>query len=90
MTSTTGTLEMPEWFQHLAKNITIHLNPYQHFGSGWGECDGNTVTCHVTTLGQWHVLIMADRKDECAMMCPQECEYIPAPPVDSGESPFPV
>ena len=35
MTSTSGTLEMPDWFQDLAKNVTIHRNPYQHFGSGW-------------------------------------------------------
>ena len=60
------------------------------FGSGWGECVGNTVDLHVTTLGQWHVLVMADRKDECAMTCPQEVEYIPQAQDDSGESPFPV
>ena len=90
MTSSSGTLQLQDWFQSLAKNTTVHLNPYQHFGSGWGECAGNIVDLHVTTLGQWHVLIVADRKDECATTCPQEVEYIPAPPDDSGEPPFPV
>ena len=90
MQSTTETLEMPDWFQHLAKNVTVSLNPHKHFGSGWGECQGNTVELHTTTLGQWHVLIMADRNDAAATSCPQEVEYIEQPPDISGDPPFPV
>jgi len=85
MTSTTATFEMPDWFEHLSKDVIVMVTPYQHFGSGWGEAEGNTIEIHVTTLGKWHVLITAQRADHCATtMCPQEIEYIPAEPNDNN------
>ena len=79
MNSTTMTFEMPDWFTYLTTDVHVMITPYQHFGSGWGECIGNTIELHTTTLGKWHVLITAARKDECVKMCPQEIEYIPKP-----------
>ena len=66
MTSSTQTVEMPEsWFPHIATDVCVHLSPFKHFGSGWGELeeDGHTITLHTTTLGQWHVLLTAVRND---------------------------
>jgi len=81
MTSTMETIEMPSWFSHLTKDVIVQVTPYQHFGSAWGECNGNTIELHATTLGKWHVLITGARKDDCAVnYCPQEVEYVPAPP----------
>ena len=81
MTSTTQSYDMPDWFQHLVKEPIVMVTPFKHFGSAWGEVEGNTVTIHVTTLGQWHVLLTGGRKDHCAtMVCPQEVEYVPSPP----------
>ena len=89
MTSTTETIEMPSWFSHLTKDVIVQVTPYQHFGSAWGECNGNTIELHATTLGKWHVLITASRKDDCAVNhCPQEVEYIPKEPEDPPP-PFP-
>ena len=47
------------------------MTPYKHFGSGWGEveADGYTVTLHVSTLGQWHILLTAVRNDESGREC---------------------
>ena len=91
MTSTTQSYEMPDWFQHLVKDPIVMVTPFKHFGSGWGEVEGNTVTIHVTTLGQWHVLLTGGRKDHCAtMVCPQEVEYVPSPPMQVPQvNPFP-
>ena len=77
MTSTNETLQMPDWFSHLAKDVTVYMNPFQHFGSGWGECVGNAIELHATTLGKWHVLIIANRNDQAANACDPAVEYVP-------------
>lgn len=84
MTSTNETLQLPDWFSHLAKDVTIHMTPFEHFGSAWGRCVGKAIEVHSTTLGKWHVLILANRNDDCTNMCPQEVEYIPDAPPDNG------
>jgi len=45
MTSTTQTINMPEsWFPYLVSDVCIHMNPFKHFGSGWGEMlDGSSI-----------------------------------------------
>ncbi len=78
MTATTGTVELPSYFEHLAKDPICMCTPFQHFGSGWAEVDGNTVTVHVTTLGLWHILVTASRKDAAAEGCERAVEFTPA------------
>ncbi len=88
MESTTATLEMPTWFKHIAKDVIIQVTPFMHFGSAYGQLleDGVTIKVHATTVGKWHVLITAARKDPCAVcQCPREIEYkgtniVPEPP----------
>ena len=77
MAATTQTLEMPSWFEHLVKDPIVMVTPFQHFGSAWGECDGNTVTIRARTLGKWHVLTTASRNDDASRSCAQEIEYTP-------------
>ena len=77
-------LIMPDWFQHLAKNVLVFCTGYKHHGTAWGEqdeIDPNVI--HVTTSrgGIYNVMLTADRNDHCATsMCPQEMEYTPSPP----------
>jgi len=79
MNATTATFEMPDWFTHLTKDAIVMATPSGHFGSAYGDCNGNTVEIHATTLGKWHVLITASRNDMCATtMCPQDVEYTPS------------
>ena len=91
MTSSRTTIEMPSWFSSLVKDVTVHVTPYRHFGSGWGDCIGNTIEVYTTTLGQWHIQILACRADEHAMCCDQLVEFIPVqPPQNESGSPFPT
>ncbi len=75
---------MPDWFQHLAKNVLVFCNGYKHHGTAWGEQDElEPNVIHVTTSrgGIYNVMVTADRNDHCATtMCPQEVEYTPSPP----------
>ena len=52
MTSTTQTINMPEsWFPYLVSDVCIHMNPFKHFGSGWGGMlDGDRIRLHVSTI----------------------------------------
>ena len=77
MEASTQTFQMPDWFTHLAKDVVCMVTPFKHFGSGWGEVleDKKTIEVHVTTLGSWHVLILASRSDMCAMCCGLDVEY---------------
>ena len=75
-TSTSASIEMPNWFQHLCKDVIIFVTPKGHFGSGWAEYNNNRIDLKVSTTGSWHLLITAARKDHCATHeCPQEVEY---------------
>ncbi len=71
-----ATFLVPAWFQHLAKDVIVHVTPFKHFGSAWGELldDGLSIQMHATTRGQWNVLITASRKDAFTSCCPQEIE----------------
>ena len=89
MTSTNETLQMPDWFSYIAKDVTIHMTPFEHFGSAWGRCEGNTIELHSTTLGKWHVLIMANRNDAAANECDPAVEYIPSTQTPTTDGAFP-
>ena len=77
--ASTITIEMPDWFKHLVKNVIVFCSPYKHFGSAWGEYIGdNNIDVHTSKGGVYNILITADRDDHCAStMCPQEIEYEP-------------
>ena len=87
-------LQMPSFFKHLCTDVLCFSSPVHHFGLTWAaqdEDDGNQIIVGASRDGIYNVLVTARRNDECATtMCPQEVEYIPAQPDDSGESPFPV
>ena len=88
MNTTSETFNMPDWFKHLTKDVIVFVTPFKHFGSAWGECVDNELHIHVTTKGQWNVLITASRNDPCSnVMCPQEVEYTTVAPIIDEETP---
>ena len=85
---------MPDWFQHLAKDVICYSSPAgHHFGLSWAEQDRenpNQIAVGVSKDGIYNVLVTAARADHCAMtMCPQEVEYIPTAP-EAAPQPFPT
>ena len=75
MSSTTMSFEMPSYYRYLVKDVTVFCSPSMHFGSAWGSYADGTVTVHSSTLGAWHILLMATRNDECALQCDRRIEY---------------
>ena len=77
MTHSTQTFDLPEYFDDLTSDPIALVLPYKHFGSGWAEFDGNKITVHVTTLGVWHLQIIALRADPGHEEWDGRVEYIP-------------
>ena len=89
--ASTITLEMPDWFKHLTKNVIVFCSPDEHFGNAWGKyIDNNIIEVHTSKGGKYNVLITCDRADLCATsMCPQEVEYIPENPTINNDGMHP-
>ena len=79
-------IEMPNWFEHLVKNVIVFCSPDEHFGNAWGKyINNNIIEIHTSKGGKYNILITCDRADVCATtMCPQEVEFIPAEPILDG------
>ncbi|MFW6028998.1 MAG: hypothetical protein ACOCRO_01960, partial [Halanaerobiales bacterium] len=48
------------------KDEQIFITPKGHFGTGYGEVDGNELTVYCNQKGKYNVLIIGTRKDEKA------------------------
>ena len=86
--ASTITLEMPDWFEHLVKNVIVFCSPDEHFGNAWGKyINDNIIEIHTSKGGKYNILITASRNDHCATtMCPQEVEYQPAEEIPVEET----
>lgn len=64
-----NTFKLPDYFKYLNTNVLIWVNPYKHFGIGYGEYIENQDSCILTVnaKGKYNVLIFGDRKDSIAM-----------------------
>ena len=62
-------IDLPDYFQFLNKDSLVWVNPFKHFGRGWGEVikDGKKAKIVVEKKGIYNILIFADRKDSVAM-----------------------
>ena len=85
-------LIMPDWFQHLAKNVIMSCNGFKHQGTAWGEQDDlDPYVLHITVSkgGSYNIMVIADRNDVCATtLCPKQVKYILEEPEDPPQ-PFP-
>jgi len=88
-----NTIQMPDYFKHLATNVMCVASPVRHFGLCWADLsseDSNQITVGTSKAGKYTVIITAKRSDMCATtMCPQVVEYIPAEELPR-EEPFPT
>ena len=88
-----NTIQMPDYFKHLATNVMCVASPVRHFGLCWADLDNNDSNCIIlgtSRAGIYNVILTAKRNDICATtMCPQEVEYQPAEELP-GEEPFPT
>ena len=79
----------PSWFPHIVTDVKVHMTPYKHHGSAWGEVleDGHTVEIHATVKGAWHCLLTGVRNDQIGKDCvaspiefQQEVVHLPEDP----------
>ena len=77
MEHSTQTFDLPEYFDDLTSDPIALVVPHKHFGSGWAEFDHNRIKVHVSTLGAWHLQIIALRADPGHEEWDSRVEYIP-------------
>ena len=84
-----NTIQMPDYFKHLATNVMCVASPVRHFGRCWADLDNNDSNCIIlgtSRAGIYNVILTAKRKDICATtMCPQEVEYQPAEEIPGAD-----
>ena len=74
---------MPDWFPHLAKDVMVFCNQFQHFGVAWGEQDSTdprVIHIHTSRGGVDNLIITANRKDFGSVDCEQAVEFTPTIP----------
>lgn len=64
---TTHDIHLPDYFCHLNSGGDVVVNSVKHFGTGYGEVDGNMCRIHVSSPGEYLVMVFADRKDVDAL-----------------------
>jgi len=62
--SGTATLELPDYFKYLNKDVDILVNPTNHFGRAFGKIVDNTLTVSSDSDGEYTVIIFGTRKDD--------------------------
>ena len=59
-----NTFPLPDYFDALNKDVLVYVNPFRHFGSGWGESVGNNtlnITC--SEDGLYNIQVVGTRND---------------------------
>jgi hypothetical protein len=62
--SGTATLELPDYFKYLNRDVDILVNPTNHFGRAFGKIVDNTLTVTSDSDGDYTVIIFGTRKDD--------------------------
>ena len=62
--SGTATLELPDYFKYLNRDVDILVNPTNHFGRAFGKIVDNTLTVSSDSDGDYTVIIFGTRKDD--------------------------
>lgn len=60
-------IELPDYFKPLNTNSLVYVNPFKHFGIGWGEVIEDKCIIEVNKTGMYNILIFSDRHDPTAM-----------------------
>lgn len=62
-TDNVTTIDLPDYFSAINKDIQVFVTPEKHFGAAYGEIVGNTCTITSNQDGKYNVLIMGTRND---------------------------
>ena len=57
-------LQLPDYFEHLNKNVDVWVNGVGHFGNAYGKVEGNTLKVNCEYAGKYNVLVIGTRNDE--------------------------
>jgi hypothetical protein len=60
-------IDVPDYFKNLNKDSLVYVNPYKHFGIGWGEVVDDKCIIEVNKTGSYNVLIFGDRHDPVSL-----------------------
>ena len=44
-------------------NVMVHVSPFKHFGSGWGETINNTLNIYCNADGFYNIQVVGTRDD---------------------------
>jgi hypothetical protein len=59
-----STFPLPDYFDALNTAVLDNINPFKHFGSGWGESVGsNTLNITCSETGTYNIQIVGTRDD---------------------------
>jgi hypothetical protein len=61
-----GSADLPDYFSHINKDVTVMCQANEHFGRAYGTVSGNTCTLHSDVDGDYHALVMGTRCDAAA------------------------
>lgn len=62
------TIDLPDYFIHLNKDVQVFVTPQGHFGNGYGEfnLDTEQLEIHCQLEGEYNVLVLGTRNDDHA------------------------
>ena len=58
-----NTFELPDYLFAMHKDVMVHVSPFKHFGSGWGETINNTLNIYCNANGYYNIQVVGTRDD---------------------------
>ena len=58
-----NTFDLPDYFDAMNTDVMVHVSPFKHFGSGWGETINNTLNIYCNTDGYYNIQVVGTRSD---------------------------
>lgn len=60
------TIDLPDYFVHLNKDVQIFVTPQRHFGNGYGVLNRETeqLEIHCQSIGEYNILVIGTRNDD--------------------------
>ena len=74
-----NTFDLPDYFFAMNKDVMVHVSPFKHFGSGWGETVNNTLNIYCNADGYYNIQVVGTRSDPVVLEDYENnpVEYIP-------------
>ena len=74
-----NTFDLPDYFFAMNSDVMVHVSPFKHFGSGWGETVNNTLNLYCNADGDENIQVVGTRDDPMMedIYANNPVEYIP-------------